>query len=183
MRTLAICGIVLSAGACLAQRAKTTPTKASSPITSSDSVAIVRAAWRTVTAGHASRQVLRLWSPLAPDTVGLVPLSHTITDALIREGISVVARRLAGDDTVVFHIARWQSDPDSARVILEIRSAWTTVLGAGARACRTGSGNIEQLRVARRDGEWRSERRGPVMHGDKVCVPLQRGASVSAPPA
>jgi hypothetical protein len=182
MRVLAICGIVLGAGACPAQGSRT-PTVASSQLTSSDTVAIVRAAWRIVTAGHASRRVLRLWSPLAPDTVGVVPLSRTVTDALTREGISVVARRLAGDDTVVLHIARWQLDPDSARVILEIRSAWTTVLGAGARACRTGSGNIEQLRVTRRNGEWRSEPRGPVMHGDKACVPLQRPASGSAPPA
>jgi hypothetical protein len=183
MRLLAICGIVLGAGACLAQGANTNPVRASSQVTSSDSVAIVRVAWQTVTAGHASRRALRLWSPLATDTVGLVPLSRAITNALTREGIPVVARRLAGDDTVVFHIARWQSDPDSARVVLEIRSAWTTVLGAGARACRTGSANIEQLRVTRRDAEWRSDPRGPVMHGDNACVPLQRRASGSAPPA
>lgn len=183
MKMLAICGIVLGAGECLAQGARITPRRGSSQITSSDSAAIVRAAWRTVSAGHASRRVVRLWSPLAPGTVGLVQLSPTITDALARDRISIVSRRQAGDDTVVFHIARWQSDPGSGDVILEIRSAWTTVLGAGARACRTGSGNVEQLRVTRRNGEWRSEQGGPVMHGDNVCVPLQRGASGRAPPA
>jgi hypothetical protein len=183
MRILAICGTMLVGGAYSASGAQTTPLRASSKITSSDSVAIVRAAWQTVTAGHASRRVVRLWSQLAPGIVGLVPLSRTIIDALVREGIPVVSRRQAGDDTVVFHIARWQSDPDSRRVVLEIRSAWTTVLGAGTRACRTGSGNIEQLRVTRGDRKWRSEQRGPVMHGDNVCVPLQRGASGRAPPA
>jgi hypothetical protein len=183
MRMLAICGVVLGAGACLAPADRTTPSQPSSQITSGDSLAIVRTAWRTVTAGHASRRALQLWSLPTPDTVGIVPLSHTVTDVLVREGISVVRRRQAGDDTVVFHIARWQSDPDSGRVILEIRSAWTTVLGAGARACRAGSGNIEQLRVTRLGSGWRSERRGPVMHGDAACVPLQRGVSGGAPPA
>jgi hypothetical protein len=180
MRMLAICGTMLAGGACLASGAQTIPVRA---ITPSDSVAIVRAAWQTVTAGHASRRVVRLWSRLAPETVGLVPLSRTITDAIARDGIPVVARRWAGDDTVVFHIARWESDPHSGRVILEIRSAWTTVLRAGARACRTGSGNIEQVEVTQRQGEWRAKQRGPVMHGDQICVPLQRAASGRPPPA
>jgi hypothetical protein len=172
---LAICCIVLGSGACQAASDRTIPNEHSSQITSGDSVAIVRAAWRTVTAGHSSHRALELWSVSAPDTVGIVPLSHTITDALVREGISVVSRHQAGDDTIVFHIARWQSDPDSGRVVLEIRSAWTTVLGDGARACRAGSGNIEQLRVTRRGSDWSSKPWGPVMHGDAACVPIQRG--------
>ena len=183
MRILAICTTILVGGDWLVAGAQSAPVRASSQVTSHDSVAIVRAAWRTVTAGHASRRAVRLWSPLARDTVGIVPLSRTIIDGLVRGGISVVPRRQAGDDTVVFQITRWQSDPDSGRVILEIRSSWTTVLGTGARACRTGSGNVEQLPVSYRDGQWRSEQRGPVMHGDNVCVPLDRGASQRAPPA
>ena len=181
MRILAICATMSVCGAWLVAGAQSAPVRASSQITSQDSVAIVRAAWRTVTAGHASRRAVRLWSPPARDTVGIFPLSPTIIDGLVRGGISVVQRRQAGDDTVVFQITRWQSDPDSRRVILEIRSSWTTVLGTGARACRTGSGNVEQLRVSYRNGEWTSEQRGPVMHGDNVCVPLHRGASRRAP--
>lgn len=157
------------------------PVRASSQVTSHDSVAIVRAAWGTVTAGHASRRAVRLWSPLARDT-RIVPLSRTIIDRLVRGGISVVPRQRAGDDTVVFQITRWKSDPDSRRAVLEIHSSWTTVLGTGARACRAGSGNIEQLAVSYRDGQWRSEPRGPVMHGDNACVPLQRPTSHRAPP-
>jgi hypothetical protein len=183
MRMLAICATMSVGGAWLVAGAQSAPVRASSQVTSHDSVAIVRAAWRTVTAGHASRRAVRLCSPLARDTVGIVPLSRTIINGLVRGGISVVPRRQAGDDTVVFQITRWQSDPGSRRVILEIRSSWTTVLGAGARACRTGSGNVEQLRVSYRDGEWTSEQWGPVMHGDNVCVPLHRGASRRAPPA
>ena len=183
MRMLAICGMMFVGGTCLVAGAQTTPGRASSQVTSLDSIAIVRAAWRTVTAGHASRRAVRLWSPLVRDTVPIVPLSRTIIDSLIRGGISVVPRQQAGDDTVVFQITRWQADPRSRRVILEIRSSWTTVLDTGVRACRTGSGNVEQLRVSYRDGQWRSEQRGPVMHGDNVCVPLHRGASHRAPPA
>ena len=183
MRMLAICATMSVGGAWLVAGAQSAPVRASSRVTSHDSVAIVRAAWLTVTAGHASRRAVRLWSPLARDTVRIVLLSRTIIDGLVRGGISVVPRRQAGDDTVVFQITRWQSDPDSRRVMLEIRSSWTTILGAGAQACRTGSGNVEHLRVSYRDGEWRSEQRAPVMHGDNVCVPLHRGASRRAPPA
>jgi hypothetical protein len=183
MRMLAICATMSVGASWLVAGAQSAPVRASSQVTSHDSVAIVRAAWRTVTAGPASRRAVRLWSPLARDTVRIVPLSRTIIDGLVRGGISVVPRRQAGDDTVVFQITRWQSDPDSRRVILEIRSSWTTVLGTGARACRTGSSNVEHLRVSYRDGQWRSEQLGPVMHGDNVCVPLHRGASRRAPPA
>jgi hypothetical protein len=183
MRMLAICATISVGGAWLAAGGQSAPVRASSQVTSQDSVAIVRAVWRTVTAGHASHRAVRLLSPLARDTVGIVPLSPTIIDRLVRGGISIVPRRQAGDDTVVFRITRWESDPDSRRVILEIRSSWTTVLGTGARACRTGSGNVEQLRVSYRAGEWTSEQRGPVMHGDNVCVPLHRGASRRARPA
>jgi hypothetical protein len=183
MRILAICATVSAGGAWLVAGAQSAPARASSQVTSQDSVAIVRAAWRTVTAGHASHRAVRLLSPRARDTVGIVPLSPAVIDGLVRGGISIVSRRQAGDDTVVFQITRWQSDPDSRQVVLEIRSSWTTVLGTGARACRTGSGNVEHLRVSYGDGEWRSEQRGPVMHGDNVCVPLHRGASHRAPPA
>jgi hypothetical protein len=183
MRMLAICATMSVGASWLVAGAQRAPVRASSQVTSHDSVAILRAAWRTVTAGHTSRRAVRLWSPLARDTVRIVLLSRAIIDGLVRGGISVVPRRQAGDDTVVFQITRWQSDPDSRRVILEIRSSWTTVLGTGARACRTGSGNVEQIRVSYRDGEWTSEQRGPVMHGDNVCVPLDRGATRRAPPA
>jgi len=183
MRMLAICATMSVGASWLVAGAQSAPVRASSQITSHDSVAIVRAAWRTVTASHASRRAVRLWSPLARDTVRIVLLSRTIIDGLVRGGISVVPRRQAGDDTVVFQITRWQSDPDSRRVILEINSSWTTVLGTGARACRTGSGNVEHLRVSYRNGEWISEQRRPVLHGDNVCVPLDRGATRRAPPA
>ena len=183
MRMLAICATISIGGAWLVAGAQSPPVRASSQVTSHDSVAIVRAAWRTVTASHASHRAVRLWSPLARGTVGIVPLSRSIIDGLVRGGISVVPRRQAGDDTVVFQITRWQSDPHSRRVILEINSSWTTVLGTGARACRTGSGNVEHLRVSYRNGEWTSERWGPMMHGDNVCVPLHGGASRRAPPA
>jgi len=183
MRILAICTMMSVGCSWLVAGAQSAPVRASSQVTSHDTVAIVRAAWRTVTAGHASRRAVRLWSPLARDKVRTVPLSLTVIDSLVRGGISVVPRQRAGDDTVVFQITRWQSDPNSRRVILEIRSSWTTVLGTGARACRSASGNVEQLPVSYRDGQWRSGQRGPVMHGDNVCVPLHHGASHRAPPA
>ena len=183
MRMLAICAVMCLGASWLVAGAQGVPVRASSQVTSHDSVAIVRAAWGTVTAGHASRRVVRLWSPPIRDTVRIVPLSRTIIDGLVRGGISVVPRQQAGDDTVVFQITHWKSDPDSRRVVLDIHSSWTTILGTGARACRAGSGNIEQLAVSYRDGQWRSEQRGPVMHGDNACVPLHRATGHRARPA
>jgi hypothetical protein len=184
MRMVAICTMMSLGASWLVAGAQSPAVRASSsPVTSYDSIAIVRAAWRTVTAGHPSDRALRLWSPPARGMVRMVRLSRTVIDSLVRGGISVVPRRQAGDDTVVFQITRWQSDSDTRRVVLEIRSSWTTVLGTGARACRTGSGNVERIPVSYRNGQWRSEPRGPVMHGDKVCIPPHGSASHRAPPA
>src|SRR4026207_2051761 len=113
MRILAICTMMSVGCSWLVAGAQSAPVRASSQVTSHDTVAIVRAAWQTVTAGHASRRAVRLWSPLARDTVRIVRLSRTVIDSLVRGGISVVQRRQAGDDTVVFQITRWRADPNS----------------------------------------------------------------------
>jgi hypothetical protein len=93
---------------------------------------------------------------------------------LVQLQVPASERRPIGDDTVVFRLTRWQTD--SAGVLVGFRSAWTTVLGTGARRCRTGSGNSEQFWVRLQNGEWRAERVGPVIHGDEVCRPLPPGS-------
>jgi hypothetical protein len=136
----------------------------------SDSVAILHAAWRRASDGHRERRALWFWVPSTPDTSDVAPLSFAIRAALVRLQIAAFHLRPAGDDTVVFHLTQWQAD--SAGVLLEFRSAWTTIRGVGDRRCRTGVGNVERFRVSWEDNQWKAERAGPVLHGDSMCRPI-----------
>ena len=173
----AILGVAVAAAACLERSPATPPTRRAAAAPRSDSAAILHAAWQVATENRHPGRALWLWAPSAPDTVRAVPLSPAVRGALVGRGIPASERRPAGDDTVVFRVTRWQAD--SAGVLVELLSAWTTVLGAGARRCRKGSGNIEQFRVRRRGGEWRAEPAGPVAHGDNACAPLAPGAAAA----
>ena len=142
-------------------------------VTPVDSAWVLRAVWDVVAAGWGAREtgpVLWLWAPAVADSGRVVPLSPALRTALTRRGIPAGVRRPAGDDTVVFRITGWRAAPDGADV--EVVSAWTTVLAGRTRACRAGSGNVERLRVRRREGRWTAERAGPVLHGDDACVPV-----------
>lgn len=138
-----------------------------------DSAAIIRHAWKTVASGYTRFKPgeLALWTPSKPDSAHTVPLSPALGAQLVQQGVPASARRPAGDDTVVFVVTKWQ--PDSAGVVLEFRSRWTTVLGSGSRRCRTSSGNVERVRVRRRGDAWTAEALMPVMHGDTVCKPIR----------
>jgi hypothetical protein len=142
-------------------------------LTQSDSAAIVRAAWDVATDDfHTGRDawVLWLWTPTA-DTARSVAFSPALRVALIMQGVPASTRRPAGDDTVVVRVTRWRTD--AASVTIELQSAWTTLLGASAHRCRTGSGNIEHFRVDARGAEWIARRVGAVTHGDGGCRPLE----------
>jgi hypothetical protein len=181
MKTLAV-GTALAAFSCLTPTPRTVGTSGSQ-ITPSDSVAVLHAAWQALTSERRARRVLWLWAPSVPDTTGVIPLTAGITNALAQLRIPASTRRPAGDDTVVFTVTEWTGEFQKGRVELEFRSRWTTVLGSGARPCRTGSVNIERVQVMLSDGRWKAERMEPVMHGDDICVPLQPGARNDAPPA
>jgi len=143
------------------------------PTTQDDSIAIVRAVWEAATGAHAhanSRRALWLWAPDAADSARVVPLSAPIRSALAQQGIPISPHRPAGDDTVVYRLVRW--DADSAGVTVALGSAWTTILGSGARRCRARSGNGERFHLERRTAVWVVERVDPVAHGDAVCVPV-----------
>lgn len=165
-----ILATVFAAAVCLS------PARAASQtagMSSRDSAAIIRQAWKTVSIGYTrfSPGELVLWAPANPDSAHTVPLSPALGAALAQEGVPVSAHRPAGDDTVAFVITQWQ--PDSAGAVLEFRSRWTTVLGSGSRTCRTSSGNVERVRVRRQGDAWTAEALMPVMHGDTVCEPIR----------
>lgn len=58
-------------------------------------------------------------------------------------------------------------------MLLEFHSKWTTMLGRGESQCRTGSGNVDEVRVRRDAGRWIAGRVSPVFHGDEVCIPVK----------
>lgn len=138
--------------------------------TVSDSVQIFHAAWRVATDGHLGRRALVLWAPVPTDTGAVVRLSPQIHDSLAHLGVALEARREVGDDTVHIRITKWERD--SIGDVLEFRSSWTTILRSGTRVCRTGSGNVERFRVRYLNGRWTAERVGPIIHGDRECVPI-----------
>ena len=138
---------------------------------SSDTAAILHAAWRLASDGHGGRRTLWFWIPATSDTGDVVPLSFAVRAALVRRQVPAYLRHPAGDDTVVFRLTQWGAD--SASVLLEFRSAWSTILGTGDRRCRTRTGNVERFRVSWEDA-WKAERAGPVLHGDTMCNPVGR---------
>ena len=140
------------------------------PRGASDSAAVVRAAWELVVSGHVRRRVVRLWSPSSTDTSLAAALSPSVRDALLQGGVPVSEHRPVGDDTVVVHLRSWRVV--GGATLLEVESAWTTVLRTGPRRCRTGSGNRELLRVTREARAWVALREGPSVHGDRACTPI-----------
>jgi len=140
------------------------------PIPSSDSAAILHAAWRAATASYGAHRPLWFWAPSTSDTGDVLLLSPVVRTALVQRQVPAFARHPAGDDTVVLRLTQWR--PDSAGVLLQFRSAWTTVLGSGERRCRTRSGNVEHFRVWWNNGQWKAELFGPVLHGDSMCRPI-----------
>jgi hypothetical protein len=138
--------------------------------TVSDSVQVIHAAWRAASDGHAPRRAVVLWSASPSDTGQAVRLSSALRDSLARMGVRLESRQMVGDDTVHFRLTKWERD--SLGDVLEFRSSWSTILGSGARACRTGSGNVERFRVLRVNRGWMATRSGPVIHGDRACVPI-----------
>lgn len=141
------------------------------PRSAADSIAIVRAVWEVVVSGHAGRRAAALWSPSSTDTFSVVALSPVVRNALMQSGVPVSAHRPVGDDTVVVRVRSWRTE--GGATLLEVESAWTTVLGSGARRCRAGSGNWELLRVTREARAWVAIREGPTMHGDRECAPIE----------
>ncbi len=136
----------------------------------SDSAAVIASAWETAIAGHRGSRAAVLWIPAASDTVSFIPLSAQARVALGQVGVPLAARGVAGDDTVVFRLTGFQAD--SAEVVVELHSAWTTVYRGGARPCRSGAGNVERFRVRSVDRTWRAARHGYVLHGDSGCMPI-----------
>jgi hypothetical protein len=173
--SLGVAATALGAFACVKRPPASTPTPREAAVAISDGAAILHAAWKVATAGGHSGRALWFWAPASQDTSRALPISTALRAALVQLQVPASERRPIGDDTVVFRVTRWQ--PDSAGVLVGLYSAWTTVLGTGARRCRTGSGNSEQFRVRLENGEWRAERVGPVAHGDNICVPLPSGST------
>lgn len=139
-------------------------------LASDDTVAMIAAAWEQTSAGHRGHRAALLRFPGLADTGRIVRLSPAVRAGLARRAIPVTERSVVGDDTVLFHVARFESD--SAGATVEMRSGWTTVLGAGARRCRTGSGNVERVVIRRTPTGWGAGVRGPIIHGDRVCAPI-----------
>lgn len=135
-----------------------------------DSAHVVRAAWVAAAEGHRTMRAAVLWIPSESDTGRFVPLSPAVRELLVQSGVPIETRRVVGDDTVVFHVASWRRD--SSVQVVELRSSWSTILRGGARACRTGSGNVERFRVRESGNTWTAYRVGPVIHGDRECVPI-----------
>jgi hypothetical protein len=168
----AAAALMVPAGVAAGQAASQAASQAAgqAAVTAADSAALVQAAWAVVARGHGAGRVLWLWAPSAADTARVVPLSGEVRAALTRLGVPASAHRPAGDDTVVVRLTAWRAD--AGGVLLEVESAWTTVLGTGPRRCRTGSGNHERIRVRRSAAAWAALRDGPVLHGDRVCAPI-----------
>lgn len=136
-----------------------------------DSAQIIGAAWRAASELHMALRPAVFWSSSGADTGRFVPMSAYLQRMLVEAGVPLEPRVTTGDDTVVFRLTSWARESSSA--LLELRSTWTTVLRAGSpRPCRTGSINVERFRVRRRGNAWTAERDGPVLHGDKECVPI-----------
>lgn len=147
-------------------------------LTAADSAAVVQAAWHHSADAHVPRRAVWLWTPPPGDTLRGVPLSPAVRRALAKAGVPVSDRRPAGDDTVVFRLVEWRSNAGGIR--LEVWSEWTTVLGTGARRCRTGSGNRSGVQVQRVAGAWVAMWDGPQLHGDRVCNPIRESGAVQS---
>lgn len=140
-------------------------------LSSGDSAAVLRTAFRFVTEGHnRRRRVLWFWTPSRADSNALA-FSPDVRAILTASGLTVSENRPVGDDTVVFRVHSWKVD--SANVLLEIRSEMTEVLRSNP-PCRTGSGSIQRVRLTRSSGEWVAAYAGPTIVGDNVCTPLDR---------
>lgn len=135
-----------------------------------DSAQIIRTVWSAASEGHLRMRAAVLWLPSAVDTGQSVSVSPALHQLLLQDGIPLERRRKVGDDTVVFMVTKWTRD--SSGVVLELRSAWTTVLRNASRACRAGAGNIEGFRVHLADHTWVATRHGPVLHGAQECTTI-----------
>ena len=153
----------------LAIAARTVPAQAGLPAT--DSAAVVRAAWALAVDGHAPRRSVWLWTPPADDSASGVRLSRGVRAALGRRGVPVSDRRPAGDDTVVVRLTEWRAVRGG--VMLQVESAWTTVLGVGPHRCRTSSGNQSRVWVRRGAATWVARWEGPTVHGERACAPIR----------
>lgn len=137
-------------------------------LTLRDTVSVLAAFWHTAAAGHEGRRATALHLPEVG--AGFIT-SEAVRVALRQRGVPASERPPAGDDTVVFRLREWSADSGGG-VRLDVSSAWTTVLGTGSRRCRTGSGNVENYRVAPSSAGWFAELVGPVTHGARACVPI-----------
>jgi len=133
-----------------------------------DSVQILHAAWRVATEGHRAQRAAVFWAAAASDTGRFVRLSPAVLAGVARLGVPLESRDAVGEDTLHVRVTRWTAD--SSAQVLEVHSSWTTILRGGGRACRTGSVNVESLRVSRTPDGWKAEQAGPVLHGDRECV-------------
>jgi len=138
--------------------------------TPSDSAQIIRSVWNAASPFHARLRAAVLWSPTEQDTGRFVRMSPMLRQILAQAGVPLERRRTVGDDTVVFHLTKWIADSSDA--VIELQSGWTTVLGRASRPCRTGSGNVEHFRVRLRNDAWTATLEGPVIHGDRACLPI-----------
>lgn len=174
MRTRILLATIASLGGCASQSVD----DAQSARARSDSAQIIRSAWTAASEGHLRMRAAVLWAPSATDTGQFVAMSPDLQQLLLQAGVPLERRRTTGDDTVVLRLTGWVSDANG--VVLEVRSAWTTVLRGGtARPCRKGSGNVERIRVLWRDDAWTAARNGPVFHGDQECKPIPPGTQAA----
>jgi hypothetical protein len=137
--TVLLAGVV-PPGAALAQAPRS--------LSPDDTAAIVAAAWAQTSAGHRGLRAVLFRFPVPADTSRIVRLSPGVRAGLERRGLPITDRPIAGDDTVVFHVAGW--DNDSAGATVEMRSV-------AVRRMPTG---------------WSVGPRGPVRHGDRICEPI-----------
>ncbi len=141
-------------------------------LSTQDSVEVVRAFWRLATSSAQARDVAWLWTPSQADSES-VAISPAIRLSVTTQGVPASARRPVGDDTVVFRISEWRDDSGGVRLVMA--SFRSTVLGSGARRCRTISGNSGSVRVRRIRGRWEANWDGPGVHGAQVCRPVSFG--------
>ncbi len=139
------------------------------PRNARDSVEVVRAFWRLAASLAPIRDVAWLWTPIEADSES-VAFSPAIQASLAAQGVPASARRPVGDDTVVFRLVEWHDERGTVR--LHMDSFASTVLGTGARRCRTGSGNSGRVRVRRTRGQWEASWEGPGVRGAQVCRPI-----------